>query len=87
MERTRQRRVRWALRGALILAALAILLGGLFNVLIALFIRAIPPGAGVGFWALFLLRSSLVWGAGGLFFGSVLGMFASMILRDQLTSS
>lgn len=83
MDRTQRRRVRWAVRGALILAALAILLGGLFNVLIALFTRDVPANAGVGFWALFLLLSSLAWGGGGLFFGALLGMFASMIWRDD----
>jgi hypothetical protein len=81
VERTQQRRVRWALRGALILAAVAIVLGGIFNVLIALFTG--ETGAGAGFWAILLLRSSLAWGAGGLFFGALLGMFASMIWRDD----
>lgn len=80
---TRRRRIRWAVRGALVLAALAIVLGGIFNVLIALALRDIPPGAGFGFWAGFLLRSSLAWGGGALFFGAVLGMFASMIWRDD----
>jgi hypothetical protein len=83
MDRIQQRRVRWALRGALVLAALAIVLGGIFNVLIALFTRAVPANAGIAFWALFLLRSSLAWGGGALFFGALLGMFASMIWRDD----
>ena len=61
-DQTRRRRVRWAVRGALALAALAILLGGMFNVLIALFEGTVPENAGVGFWAVFLLRSK--YGAG-----------------------
>ncbi len=83
MEATRRRRVRWAVRGALVLAALAILLGGMFNVLIALFQGEPPAGAGFGYWSVFLLRSSLAWGGGGLFFGALLGIFASMIWRDD----
>jgi hypothetical protein len=80
---TRQRRIRWGLRGALTLAALAIVLGGLFNVLITLFQGAAPADAGVGYWAGLLLLSSLAWGGGGLFFGSLLGVYASMIWRDD----
>lgn len=83
MDATRQRRVRWGVRGALALAILAILLGGMFNVLIALFEGSIPDGAGPGFWAIFLLRSSLAWGGGALLFGAALGVFASMIWRDD----
>jgi ABC-type multidrug transport system permease subunit len=80
---TRQRRIRWAIRGALVLAAIAIVLGGLFNVLIAFALGTVPPDSGPGFWALFLLRSSLAWGGGALFFGAPLGFFASMIWRDD----
>lgn len=80
---TRRRRIRWGVRGALILATVAIVLGGLFNVLIAMFQGEIPPDAGAGYWAAFLLRSSLAWGAGGLFFGTLLGVYASMIWRDD----
>lgn len=83
MDATRRRRIRWAVRGALALAALAIVLGGMFNVLIALFTGEPPAGAGPGYWAVFLLRSSLAWGGGALFFGALLGMFASMIWRDD----
>lgn len=82
-EQTRRRRIRWAVRGALVLAALAIVLGGLFNVLIAIALGTVPPGSGPGYWILFLLRSSLAWGGGALFFGALLGMFASMIWRDD----
>jgi hypothetical protein len=80
---TTRRRVRWAIRGALVLAALAIVLGLTFNILIAIALREIPPGAGIGFWAIFLLRGALAWGGGALFFGAVLGMFASMIWKDD----
>ena len=69
--------------GALILAAVAILLGGVFNVVIAIALRSVPADAGFGSWALFLLRSSLAWGGGALFFGALLGMFASMIWRGD----
>ncbi|NTU80826.1 MAG: ABC transporter ATP-binding protein [Chloroflexales bacterium] len=82
-ESTRRRRIRWGVRGALTLAALAIMLGGLFNVLITIFEGAVPPDAGVGYWAGLLLWSSLVWGGGGLFFGTLLGVYASMIWRDD----
>lgn len=80
---TRRRRIRWAVRGALVLAAVAIVLGGIFNVLVAIALKEIPPGAGIDFWAVFMIRSSLAWGGGALFFGAVLGMFASMIWRDD----
>ncbi len=80
---TRRRRIRWAVGGALILAAVAILLGGVFNVVIAIALRSVPADAGFGYWALFLLRSSLAWGGGALFFGALLGMFASMIWRGD----
>lgn len=65
------------------LAAVAIVLGTIFNVLIAIALGDIPPGAGFGFWALFLLGGALAWGGGALFFGAVLGVFASMIWRDD----
>lgn len=87
MDATRRRRVRWAVRGALALAALAILLGGMFNVLIAFFEGSVPDDAGFGYWAIFLLRSSLAWGGGALFFGAALGIFASMIWRDDTIES
>jgi len=70
------------MRGALVLAALAIVLGGMFNVLIAIAQGVVPPGADLAFWALLLLRSSLAWGLGALPFGAALGAFASLIWRD-----
>lgn len=80
---TLRRRIRWAVRGALTLALVAIVLGTLFNVLIAGAVGDIPPDAGLGFWAWFLLGGALAWGGGALFFGAVLGVFASMIWRDD----
>lgn len=77
-----RRRLRWALRGALVLAALSILLGGLFTVLIAVAQGEPPPDAGAGYWAGLLLRSSLLWGLGAMPFGAALGTFAAMIWRD-----
>jgi hypothetical protein len=80
---TIRRRLRWAVRGALALAALSIVLGTIFNILIAIALNDIPPRAGLGFWAWFLLGGALAWGGGALFFGAVLGLFASMIWRDD----
>lgn len=80
---TRQRRIRWGVRGALVLAALSIVLGGLFNVMFVIGAREIPPEAGFGFWAWLLLRSSLAWGLGAVPFGAALGVFASMIWPDH----
>lgn len=83
MDATMRRRVRWAVRGALVLAAISIVLGALFNLLIALFQNEIPASAGLGYWAVFFLRSSLAWGLGALPFGAALGALASMIWRDD----
>jgi hypothetical protein len=78
----RRRLVRWGVRGALVLAALAIMFGGMFNVLIAIAQGVVPPDADLAFWALLLLRSSLAWGLGAVPFGAALGAFASLIWRD-----
>jgi hypothetical protein len=83
MNPSRDRLTRWAMRGALILAAFASVVGGIFNVMIAIAMREVPPDAGIAFWAWFLLRSTLAWGGGALFFGAALGWFASMIWRDD----
>ncbi len=80
---TLRRRLRWAFRGALALATFAILIGTLFNVVVGYALGAIPADTGAAFWAWFVLRSALAWGGGGLFFGAVLGTFASMIWRDD----
>lgn len=82
-ERLRRRRSRWALRGALVMAAMSIFFGGLFTSLVAVAASEVPDGAGVGFWAGLLLRSSLLWGLGALPFGAALGFYASMIWRDE----
>jgi hypothetical protein len=83
MNPSRKRLTRWALRGALILAAFAATVGTIFNVMIALALGEIAPGAGLAFWLWFLLRSAVLWGAGALFFGALLGIFAGMIWRDD----
>lgn len=77
----RRRRIRWAIGGALVLAVLAIIFGGLFNILISIASGAVPADAGVGFWALLLLRSSLIWGLGAVPFGGALGFYAALIWR------
>lgn len=79
---TLQRRIRWTLRGALVLALLSIFFGTMFMVLITLAVGT-PPGAGVGFWLRLLLLNALLWGVGALPFGAALGLFASMIWRDE----
>lgn len=71
---------RWAGRGALILAGLAIVLGGLFTCLIAVAQQNLPREA-IG-WLPLLARTVLIWGGGGLFFGAILGAYASLIWRD-----
>lgn len=78
----RRRLLRWGARGALVLSILAILLGGMFNILIAIAQGAVPPDADLAFWALLLLRSSIAWGLGAIPFGAALGAFASLIWRD-----
>jgi len=83
MRSTRSRRLRWALRGALVLAVVAIVLGGLFTVVIALFEQRVPADAGPGFWAGLLLQAAVIWGLGALPFGAALGLYASMIWRDD----
>jgi hypothetical protein len=83
MSTTTRRRLRWALRGALILAGLAILLGGLFTALIGLAERRVAPDAGLNAWVGLLLPATLIWGAGALPFGAALGFFAALIWRDE----
>jgi hypothetical protein len=78
-----QRRVRWAIRGALTLALLGIFFGTMFIVLITIAAGDVPDNAGAGFWIRLLLLNGLLWGVGALPFGAALGMFASMIWRDE----
>lgn len=82
MDLTIQRRIRWAMRGALVLALLGIFFGTMFMVLITLAVGT-PPDAGVSFWLRLLLLNALLWGVGALPFGAALGLFASMIWRDE----
>ncbi|NJN18102.1 MAG: ABC transporter ATP-binding protein [Oscillochloris sp.] len=82
MNPTIRRRIRWAFGGAFTLAILAIILGSLFSVLIAVADNTTPTDAGAGFWLGLLLRSALLWGGGALPFGAALGFYASMIWRE-----
>lgn len=77
----RRRRIRWTIGGAMVLAALAIFFGGLFTSLVSVAAGDVPPDAGLGFWALLLLQSSLIWGIGAIPFGAALGFYASLIWR------
>jgi hypothetical protein len=79
---TQQRRVRWAVRGALILALCSLFFGTLFIVLISIAAGDVPPNAGVGFWAWLLLWNGVLWSVGAMPFGAILGMYASMIWRE-----
>jgi hypothetical protein len=80
MNRSSRRLRRWAAWGACILAAVAVLLGALFTVVIRMAEGALPADAAG--WSAMLIRTVLIWGGGGLFFGAILGMYASMIWRD-----
>ncbi|MEF3274334.1 MAG: ABC transporter ATP-binding protein [Chloroflexus sp.] len=76
------RRLRWAVRGALFLSLLAVILGGMFTVIIGLFTGQLTPDAGWEQWVRVVLPSVLVWGLGALPFGAALGFFASLIWRE-----
>ncbi|WP_298817931.1 ABC transporter ATP-binding protein [Chloroflexus sp.] len=76
------RRLRWAVRGALFLALLSVVLGGVFTAVIGLFTGQLAPDAGWNQWLRVLLPSMLVWGLGALPFGAALGFFASLIWRE-----
>ncbi|NNJ10525.1 ABC transporter ATP-binding protein [Chloroflexales bacterium ZM16-3] len=80
MNPSSQRLRHWATRGALVLAAVAIFLGAIFTVVITMAEGALPTDAAG--WSIMLVRTVLIWGGGGLFFGAILGMYASMIWRD-----
>jgi hypothetical protein len=81
MTPSRRRIIRWAAGGALILAGLSIVLGTIFTVVISIAEGSAPRG-GPPEWAGLLLVNALIWGGGGLFFGSLLGLYASLIWRD-----
>ncbi|MEI8307860.1 MAG: ABC transporter ATP-binding protein [Chloroflexales bacterium] len=80
MNPSRQRLIKWATRGALILAALAIFLGAIFTILVAVAEDVLPVSAFE--WARMMLGVVVLWGGGGLFFGAILGTYACMIWRD-----
>jgi hypothetical protein len=80
MNPSRERLIRWATRGALILAGVSTFFGALFTFFVALVEQALPISpAG---WAMMLIGIVLLWGGGGLFFGAILGIYACMIWRD-----
>ncbi len=81
MDPPRERLTRWAVRGALILAAVAAVLGTIFNIVIGIALRELGPETTIAFWAWFVLRSIVAWAIGASFFGAILGAFASMIWR------
>ncbi|MEI7645386.1 MAG: ABC transporter ATP-binding protein [Chloroflexales bacterium] len=82
MNPSRARLIHWATYGALILAALAIALGTLFTILVAVAEQVLPTSAQD--WATMALGIVLLWGGGGLFFGAILGTYACMIWRDPM---
>ncbi|MCX7859302.1 MAG: ABC transporter ATP-binding protein [Chloroflexus sp.] len=82
MDPSPARRVRWAMRGALILALLAVVLGGVFTAVIGLFTGQLTTSAGWGEWLRVLVPAMLIWGLGALPFGAALGFFASLIWRE-----
>jgi hypothetical protein len=81
MEDLRARR--WVVRGALILAGLAIFFGLLFSVFIAIVLNQTPSEGVLAFWLRLVATTALIWGLGGAFFGSILGAFASMIWKPR----
>jgi hypothetical protein len=81
MEDLRARR--WVVRGALILAGLAIFFGLLFSVFIAIVLNQMPAEGALAFWLRLVATTVLIWGLGGAFFGSILGAFASMIWKPR----
>ncbi|WP_322487253.1 ABC transporter ATP-binding protein [Chloroflexus sp.] len=82
MDPSPARRMRWAVGGALILALLAIVLGGVFTVVISLFTGQLAPDSGWLDWVRVLWPAILAWGLGALPFGAALGFFASLIWRE-----
>jgi hypothetical protein len=80
MNPSRARLIRWATRGAIILAGISTFLGAVFTIFVAVVEQALPIGATD--WAIMVLSVVLLWGGGGLFFGAILGVYACMIWRD-----
>lgn len=80
MNHATRRLRRWAFRGALILAAIAIVLGQFFTIVITMAVAQLPSDSAG--WISLIIRTAVLWGVGGLFFGSILGMYASLIWRD-----
>lgn len=82
MDPSPARRLRWSIYGALVLAILAMILGGAFTVIIGLFTGQLTPEAPWQQWLAVLFPAVLIWGGGALPFGAALGFFASHIWRD-----
>jgi hypothetical protein len=81
MNQSQRRRLRWAVRGALIFAAMAIFFGEMFTIVITAAEGRVPWSDRAA-WAALVISTMLIWGGGGLFFGAILGLYASMIWRD-----
>jgi hypothetical protein len=82
MDPSPSRRIRWAINGALILALLAVFLGGLFTVVIGFFTGRLSPEASWQQWLGVIFPAVVIWGIAALPFGAALGFFASLIWRE-----
>jgi NO-binding membrane sensor protein with MHYT domain len=78
-----KRQIRFAMRGALILAIGSILLGIGIRTLVIVGMAMAPQQGIVVYWLVVLFTTALVWGIGGAFFGAILGMFAALIWREE----
>jgi NO-binding membrane sensor protein with MHYT domain len=78
-----KRQLRFALRGAMVLAIGAILLGIGIRTLVVVGMDMVPTEGVVLYWLVVLLSTALVWGIGGAFFGAILGIFAALIWRED----
>ena len=68
--------------GALILSGVSVVFGCMFAILIALFEGAAPSDGALGYWLWLIGSTIVIWGFGGVFFGAILGLYASMIWPD-----
>ncbi len=80
MMRNLSRTRRWALGGALVGAAAALILGGTFLIVVTLFDPSIQAHT-FDLWASRLGFGLLAWGIFGATMGAIIGIFASMIWR------
>ncbi|NJM08494.1 ABC transporter ATP-binding protein [Candidatus Gracilibacteria bacterium] len=80
-----QRQIRFAVRGAIILAIGSILLGIGIRTLVIVGMEMAPAQGLIAYWLVVLLSTALIWGIGGAFFGAILGMFAALIWREDVS--